>query len=53
VIRFFDLITVSVPPALPVAMTIGTSFAISRLKEKRITCISPPRYVPLHSGVTI
>jgi cation-transporting P-type ATPase 13A2 len=32
-----------VPPALPAAMTVGTVFAISRLKKKKIFCISPPR----------
>jgi len=26
-----------------VAMTIGTSFALSRLKQRRVFCISPPR----------
>jgi len=38
-----DLITVTVPPALPAAMTIGTAFAINRLKSKQVFCISPPR----------
>jgi len=42
-LRFVDLVTVAVPPALPVAMTIGTSFALSRLKQRRVFCISPPR----------
>jgi cation-transporting P-type ATPase 13A2 len=32
-----------VPPALPAAMTVGTVFAINRLKKKKIFCISPPR----------
>jgi cation-transporting ATPase 13A2 len=32
-----------VPPALPAAMTVGTVFAINRLKNKKIFCISPPR----------
>lgn len=41
--RSLDLITITVPPALPAAMTIGTVFAINRLKKKRIYCISPPR----------
>lgn len=41
--RSLDLITITVPPALPAAMTIGTVFAINRLKKKKIFCISPPR----------
>jgi cation-transporting ATPase 13A3/4/5 len=41
--RSLDLFTITVPPALPAAMTIGTVFAINRLKKKRIYCISPPR----------
>jgi cation-transporting ATPase 13A2 len=41
--RSLDLITITVPPALPAAMTIGTVFAINRLKKKQIFCISPPR----------
>lgn len=43
VVRALDLITVVIPPALPAAMSIGTSFAISRLKKGNIFCISPPR----------
>jgi P-type E1-E2 ATPase len=38
-----DLITITVPPALPAAMTVGTVFSINRLKKSRIFCISPPR----------
>ena len=41
--RSLDLITITVPPALPAAMTAGTAFAIARLKHKKIYCISPPR----------
>jgi cation-transporting ATPase 13A3/4/5 len=41
--RSLDLITITVPPALPAAMTAGTIFAIARLKRKKIFCISPPR----------
>ena len=41
--RCLNLITITVPPALPAAMTAGTAFAISRLKKKKIFCISPPR----------
>jgi len=38
-----DIVTIAVPPALPAAMTIGTEFAIERLKRARIFCISPWR----------
>ena len=41
--RTLDLITVVVPPALHTTMTIGTIFAIQRLKRVGIYCISPPR----------
>lgn len=41
--KCLDLITITVPPSLPAAMTIGTSFALSRLKKKQIYCISPPK----------
>ncbi|KAI5790094.1 hypothetical protein EDC01DRAFT_616492 [Geopyxis carbonaria] len=43
IIRALDLITIVVPPALPATLTIGTSFALSRLKKHNIFCISPQR----------
>ncbi|KAI1827536.1 hypothetical protein F4861DRAFT_536103 [Xylaria intraflava] len=43
IIRALDLITIVVPPALPATLTIGTNFALSRLKRKQIFCISPQR----------
>lgn len=43
VVRALDLITIVVPPALPATLTIGTNFALSRLKGKQIFCISPQR----------
>ncbi|PFH50913.1 hypothetical protein AMATHDRAFT_143898 [Amanita thiersii Skay4041] len=43
VIRALDLITVVVPPALPATLSIGTSFAISRLRKSGVFCISPSR----------
>ncbi|KIY66889.1 P-type ATPase [Cylindrobasidium torrendii FP15055 ss-10] len=43
VIRALDLITVVVPPALPATLSIGTSFALSRLRKFGIFCISPSR----------
>lgn len=41
--RALDLITVVVPPALPATLSIGTSFAIGRLRKFGIYCISPSR----------
>jgi|LauGreDrversion4_2_1035121.scaffolds.fasta_scaffold138767_1 cation-transporting ATPase 13A2 len=31
--RFLNLLTTAVPPALPAAMSAGTTFAVSRLKR--------------------
>jgi cation-transporting ATPase 13A2 len=42
-LKALDLITVVVPPALPATMSIGTSFAIGRLRKRDIFCISPNR----------
>ncbi|KAL8914093.1 MAG: hypothetical protein Q9171_001209 [Xanthocarpia ochracea] len=43
IVRALDLITIVVPPALPATLTIGTNFALSRLRTKKIFCISPQR----------
>ncbi|KAL4890393.1 hypothetical protein BDV59DRAFT_184390 [Aspergillus ambiguus] len=43
IVRALDLITIVVPPALPATLTIGTNFALSRLKKYQIFCISPQR----------
>lgn len=43
VLRALDIITIVVPPALPATLTIGTTFAINRLKHKSIFCIAPTR----------
>jgi cation-transporting P-type ATPase 13A2 len=43
IVRALDLVTIVVPPALPATLTIGTNFALSRLKKKDIFCISPQR----------
>jgi cation-transporting ATPase 13A3/4/5 len=43
VVRALDLITIVVPPALPATLTIGTNFALSRLRRMQIYCISPQR----------
>lgn len=42
-LRVLDLITVVVPPALPATMSIGTAFAIVRLRQQGVYCISPTR----------
>ncbi|KAG1716644.1 hypothetical protein ID866_522 [Astraeus odoratus] len=43
IVRALDLVTVVVPPALPATLSIGTSFAIGRLRKQGIFCISPTR----------
>lgn len=43
IVRALDLITIVVPPALPATLTIGTNFALARLKRAKIFCISPQR----------
>ncbi|CAI4229537.1 unnamed protein product [Auanema sp. JU1783] len=41
VIRALDIITITVPPALPAAMSVGIMSAQLRLEKKDIFCISP------------
>nr|CDJ94968.1 ATPase and Haloacid dehalogenase hydrolase domain containing protein [Haemonchus contortus] len=41
IIRALDIITITVPPALPAAMSVGIINAQLRLKKKKIYCISP------------
>lgn len=43
ILRALDIITIVVPPALPATLTIGTTFAIARLKKLSIYCIAPTR----------
>lgn len=43
ILRALDIITIVVPPALPATLTIGTTFAINRLKKFQIFCIAPTR----------
>ena len=43
VLRSLDVFTITIPPALPAAMTVGTIFALARLKKAKIFCISPNR----------
>lgn len=38
-----DLITIAVPPALPLILTVGIGFSLQRLKEAYIYCINPER----------
>ncbi|KAG8686375.1 hypothetical protein FRC09_014172, partial [Ceratobasidium sp. 395] len=42
-VRAFDLITIVVPPALPATLSIGTAFAIARLRTSGVFCIAPTR----------
>ncbi|XP_046381201.2 polyamine-transporting ATPase 13A3-like isoform X3 [Haliotis rufescens] len=41
IIRTLDLLTITVPPALPAALSVGIVFAQQRLKKAGIFCISP------------
>lgn len=43
IMRALDIFTIVVPPALPAAMSMGTSYSQDRLKKLGIYCISPPR----------
>lgn len=45
VIKFLDLITITVPPGLPVSMTFGIIHAIEKLKNKDIYCVSPNKVI--------
>uniref|UniRef100_A0A6P7GWA7 Probable cation-transporting ATPase 13A3 n=1 Tax=Diabrotica virgifera virgifera TaxID=50390 RepID=A0A6P7GWA7_DIAVI len=41
ILEALDLITITVPPALPAAMTVGRYYAQRRLQNNNIFCISP------------
>uniref|UniRef100_A0A3P8NGV9 Cation-transporting P-type ATPase N-terminal domain-containing protein n=1 Tax=Astatotilapia calliptera TaxID=8154 RepID=A0A3P8NGV9_ASTCA len=43
IVRTLDIVTIAVPPALPLAMTAGAIYAQKRLKKQGIYCIDPPR----------
>jgi len=43
VIRALDLITIVVPPSLPLALSVGTNFALLWLRRDKIFCIAPAR----------
>ena len=42
-LRLLDLITITVPPALPACMAAGVAFAVNRLRNQKIYCIAPDR----------
>lgn len=51
--RSLDVVTILVAPALPASLTVGTIYAIARLKKKKIYCTSPQRLVGIgqsHDG---
>lgn len=52
VLKCLDLITITVPPALPACMSIGINFALARLKKENIFCISPQR-INLGGKITV
>ena len=39
--RSLDLISIGIPPALPLTLSLGIALALSRLKDKGIICLSP------------
>jgi magnesium-transporting ATPase (P-type) len=43
--KFFDLITITVPPSLPVSMTFGIIYAIDRLETRKIFCIAQSKVI--------
>jgi len=43
IIKASEIVTVTVPPALPTCMQIGVSIALARLKKKQTYCISPTK----------
>ncbi|GJP34697.1 hypothetical protein CLOM_g19107 [Closterium sp. NIES-68] len=45
VLNILNILTITVPPALPLALSIGLSTAFSRLQACGIFCINPPRII--------
>ena len=43
ILSSLDLITIAVPPALPLILTVGVGFSLQRLKQVMIYCINPER----------
>jgi len=52
VLKCIDLVTITVPPALPACMSVGINFAVMRLKKDQIYCISPQR-INLAGKITV
>ena len=46
ILKILDLITVTVPPGLPISMTFGIIYAVDKMKKKQIFCISPNKIIP-------
>lgn len=45
IVNCLNLVTIAIPPALPLALSIGLSVSFTRLQTKKIFCINPPRIV--------
>mmetsp|Transcript_44124 Transcript_44124/g.71834 ORF Transcript_44124/g.71834 Transcript_44124/m.71834 type:complete len:1218 (+) Transcript_44124:80-3733(+) len=43
ILSSIDLVTIAVPPALPLVLTIGTGISVARLKTRKVFCIRPER----------
>ena len=43
VVRALDLVTIIVPPSLPLALSVGTNYALVALRRAQVCCISPNR----------
>jgi len=41
--RGCDMVTIVVPPALPLALTVGVIYATQALRKQKLFCISPPK----------
>ena len=48
--RTLDIITTIVPPSLPAMVSIGTTYALHRLRKRKVTCIDPQRYKLPYGG---
>ena len=46
ILKFLDMITITVPPGLPISMTFGIIYAVDKMKKKQIFCISPNKVIP-------
>jgi cation-transporting P-type ATPase 13A2 len=45
IVKFFDLLITTVPPAIPVSMTFGIIYALERLNKKKIYCIAQNKVI--------